>query len=109
MGGRMVTLRESRASVEVHRQDADDARRSKRVRERQAFRVNDFVMVGRRAGQVRGLLGGEIYVVKFTDNEERAQVAGSEMVRRFTTQTVGFVPKGAEREAVVPDAGEVES
>lgn len=103
MGGRMTTLAASQASVESHRQDTEDARRSKRVRERQAFRVNDFVMVGRRAGQVRGLLGGEIYVVKFTDNGERAQVAGAGMVRRFTSQTSGFVPKGAERAEITEE------
>lgn len=105
MGGRMQTLKESRRSVAMHAQDADDARRGRRVqqRERSQFRVNDFVMVGRRAGQVRGVLGGEIYVVKFTDNEERAQVAGAGMVRRFTSQTVGFVPKGAERAEIIEE------
>ena len=97
MGGRMVTLRESQASVEVHRQDAEDARRSKQVRERQAFRVNDFVMVGRRAAQVRGVLGGEEYVVRFADDESRVRVSGAEMVRRFTSQTTGFAAKPAER------------
>lgn len=79
--------------------DADDVRRGRQVqkRERSEFRVNDRVMVGRRPATVRGVLGGEVYVVKFVDDDSRAEVNGAGMTSRFTSQTSGFVPGRTER------------
>lgn len=97
----MQTLKESKRSVETYQADQRLAKDSRRVqrRERSEYSVGARVMrlEDRRLGTVRGVIGGETYVVRWVDDDTRDQVEGSRLVSRFTTQTTGFVPKGAER------------
>lgn len=108
MGGRMSTLKESKKSVETYQADQRARRSSKGGPRRKAagFSVNDRVMdlAEHRPATVRGVLGGDIYVIRYVDDETKAQVAGSRLTSRFTTQTVGFVPKGAERAEITEES-----
>lgn len=101
MGGRMMTLKESAKSVRTHEQEARAGREGKRGprRDRSSFRVRDRVMrvEDRRLGTVRGVLGADLYVVRWQDDDTKEQVKGARLTSCFTTQTTGFVPKGAER------------
>ncbi len=105
MGGRMTTLKESRKSVETYQADQRLAKGSRRRRSQSEFSVGNRVMrvEDRRLGTIRGVIGGEVYVVRWVDDDTREQVEGSRLVSRFTTQTTGFTPKGAERAEITEE------
>lgn len=99
MGGRMQMSEAVVLVAIAHEQEARARREAKRAPRRAGFQVSNRVMrlEDRRLGTVRGVLGAGIYVVRWLDDDTKEQVEGSRLVSRFTTQTTGFVPKGAER------------
>ena len=94
MGGRMQTLKESQKSVEAHRQESGPRRER---RDQWVTKDAACQHLGRNA-IVRGSVGGGEWVIQYMDgDEERARVDVGSLVRRFTSQTVGFMPPSASR------------
>jgi hypothetical protein len=102
MGGRMTTLKESQKSVAVYQSEQAAKRDAKRQKVMSQFAVADRVMSvdGRRLGTVRGVLGGESYVVRFLDTEKNEQVDGAGLLRRFTAQSTSYAAEKPQREEV---------